>query len=109
MNANVPMNVNPVVLLAIGVAALMLLAMLGIAMVVVRPWLRVMLSGGRASVLQILAMRLRGTPAMLVCDAYVSLLHAGEVVDLADVESLYLVHRGDIHSSQDLVERMRVK
>lgn len=71
---------------------------------VISPWIRSFLSGGRISLFQVIGMRLRGSPASLIVDAHVSLLHRGEAIRIQEVESRYLAHRGRIHSSRELVE-----
>ena len=68
----------------------------GLGFAVIRPWIRLKMTGGRGSLLQIVAMRLRGTPPMMIVDAYTSLLHSGEDVRLMEVESAYVAHRSEI-------------
>jgi len=69
-----------------------------------RPWLQVMLSGGKASMFQILAMRLRGSNVKLVIEAYIMLVQRGHKVSLSEVESQYLARQNVILESSDLVE-----
>ena len=69
-----------------------------------RPWLQVMLSGGKVSVFQILGMRLRGTNVKLVTEAYIMLVQRGQSVSLSEVESQYIARQNTILDSQDLVQ-----
>jgi len=69
-----------------------------------RPWLQVLLSGGKASVFQILGMRLRGTDVKLVTEAYIMLVQRGQTVSLEQVESQYLARKNAITESQDLLQ-----
>ncbi len=69
-----------------------------------RPWLQVMLSGGKASVFQILAMRLRGSNVRLITEAYIMLVQRGQKVTLSQVESQYLARKNTIMDSQDLMQ-----
>ncbi len=78
----------------------------GLVVWLARPWLRMYFSGGKGSFIQLLGTRLRGTPLWVV-DAYVSLLHSGEVVSLREVESCYIANRATILDARDLVERVR--
>lgn len=69
-----------------------------------RPWLQVMLSGGKASVFQILGMRLRGSNVKLVTEAYIMLVQRGQKVSLSQVESQYIARKQTIMSSHDLMQ-----
>lgn len=69
-----------------------------------RPWLQVMMSGGKASVFQILGMRLRGSDVKLVTDAYIMMVQRGQKVSLSEVESQYIARKNVIMNSQDLVQ-----
>ncbi len=80
---------------------------IGLFFLFFRPWLQLVLAGGRGSLFQLLAMRLRGTPVRLVVEAYISLLHQGEKVRLADVESQYVAHRYAIRDAQTLMKYVR--
>lgn len=89
------------------VTAVMLVTFLGIVFALFRPWIRLKLLGGHGSLIHIVAMRLRGTPPMLIIDAYTALLQSGEDVRLHDVESQYVVHRATIMDVRDLIEKVR--
>ena len=90
-----------------GVAAVgVVLLPVGVAIWLARPWLRMYFSGGRGSFFELMGMRFRGTPLWVV-DAYVSLLHSGEIVSLREVESCYIANRASVFDSRDLLERLR--
>ncbi len=90
-----------------GVATVVVVLLpVGLAMWLGRPWLQMYFSGGKGSFFQLLGMRLRRTPLWVV-DAYVSLLHSGEVVSLGEVESCYIANRATTFDARDLVERVR--
>ena len=73
---------------------------------VLRPWLKLKTSSGQGSILYIVGMRLRGNPPSLIIDAYLSLLHSGEQVNLREVESCYIVNRSRITDTHDLVDAL---
>ena len=87
-------------------AMLVLFAIAFGGFLIVRPWLRMLTSGGRGSMLHILGMRLRGTPVDLVIDAYTSLIHRGEKVSLRHVESVYNAQRANIMETRDLIDHL---
>ena len=70
---------------------------------VFRPWLRVLLSGGKVSAIEILAMRLRGNPPSLLIDAYLALLMSDSTVPIARVERIYVANKSRILFADDLV------
>ncbi|QDV63771.1 flotillin-like FloA family protein [Crateriforma conspicua] len=81
-------------LIAIIVAAFLAVFILVVATVfllLIRPWLQVFLSGGKASPLTILAMRLRGMPVKTICDAYVMIVHCGVAVDINQIQRAHLM------------------
>ena len=92
----------------VGVAVTFLaFVVLGVGFLIVRPWFMLKLAGGRGSLLQIVGMRLRGTPVSMIVEAYTALLHSGETLHLRDVESTYIAQRGKIINVQDLISHTR--
>lgn len=89
------------------VVSVSLVALLGVGFCIIRPWIRLKMSGGRGSLLSIVGMRLRGTPPLMIVDAYTSLLHSGEKVRLAEVESQYVANRAQIMDTRDLLNLVR--
>jgi hypothetical protein len=73
----------------------------------VRPWLRAVLHGAPVSPIQIVAMRLRGNPPVLLIDAYIALKRAGLSETIGDVENVYIDARNRVTTSDDLVEAIR--
>ncbi|RCS44482.1 MULTISPECIES: flotillin-like FloA family protein [Pirellulaceae] len=69
-----------------------------------RPWLQVFLSGGKASLFDIIGMRLRGSDVKLVTEAYIMLVQRGQKVSLREVESQYLARKNSIMDSRDLLQ-----
>jgi uncharacterized protein YqfA (UPF0365 family) len=81
-----------------------LLVPLLFAWLVIAPWLKAFLSGAPISLVQLLAMRLRGTPAPMILDTHLALVHSGHASDVRRIESLYIANRSRIVTSADLVE-----
>jgi uncharacterized protein YqfA (UPF0365 family) len=105
---------NPAALVMVVFAAMVLLFVLIVFTVfalLVAPWMRAFLSGAPFSLVQLLAMRLRGVPPNLIVDSVVTLVHRGQPFSrklCAEAESLYLAQRGMIQSPEqlaDLVEK----
>lgn len=93
---------------AFGIAATILVFMLvGGGLLIVRPWIRLKLTGGRGTLLQVLAMRFRGTQPMRIVNAYTALLHSGVNVSLREVESHYVANRSRLVKESDLIEHVR--
>ena len=75
--------------LAIGAAGTLVLITW---LVINRSWRHARFAGARIPWPVILGMRLRGTPATLIVDAYVSLIKRGRTVAVGLVEAVYLAH-----------------
>jgi uncharacterized protein YqfA (UPF0365 family) len=73
------------------------------AFAVFRPWLRVLLSGGKVSIFDILGMRLRGNPPSLLIDAYLALLMSNQDMSIAKVERVYIANKSRILFADDIV------
>jgi uncharacterized protein YqfA (UPF0365 family) len=84
----------------VGVVAVLVLFVL---LRVFRPWLRAFLSRGEVSLATIIGMNLRGNPASLLIDAYLSLLHSGQKTTIRTVESCYIVNKNRITDVETLV------
>lgn len=89
------------------ICILAMLVFLALGFGLFKPWIRIKMMGGKGSLLYVMAMRLRGSPAMLIADAYTTLLHSGEQVNLYLVESQYVANKSKILSVSDLVEHIR--
>jgi uncharacterized protein YqfA (UPF0365 family) len=114
MNAAPPGNGEfPVMLLLFVFVVFGFVLLLGLVLMLtmVRPWMRGFVSGAPVSLVQILGMRLRGVPPLLIVDALATLVHRGHPFNSrlsAQAESLFLAQRGLIRSPEhlaDLVEK----
>jgi len=84
-----------------------LLVAMAFLILFVRPWLRALLSGAHIALVQFVAMRLRGTPPMLIVETYVTLRKQGEDTSLANIEAMYLAHKHSIRRPADLLDLLR--
>jgi uncharacterized protein YqfA (UPF0365 family) len=75
--------------------------------IVTTPWLKCFLSGSEVTGLQILGMRLRGTPVDIVTDAQIALIHGGIRMHIGRVESAYLSERDRVRTAADLVHLVK--
>jgi uncharacterized protein YqfA (UPF0365 family) len=92
------------VIVAFAVVGVFLFAVAALALLLIQPWLRGMLSGAPVMAVQILGMRLRGTPPNLLVDAFVQLRARGRDVEIAEVERQYLAHRQRVREVIHLVD-----
>lgn len=70
------------------------------------PWIRCLVSACPVALGQVIGMRLRGTPVMMICDAYIALRKGGVEVGrhtIDELETLYLAHRGTYTSAESLI------
>jgi len=56
------------------------------------------------SAIYVLGIRLRGTPANLLVDAYLRVRRAGVSVYIGEIEQIYLDHKSEISTSEDLLK-----
>jgi uncharacterized protein YqfA (UPF0365 family) len=94
-------------LMAVVLVILWMLFALGVYFFVGRPWMRATASGAPISLISVLGMRLRGSPPLLVVDAYVLLKRSGVDVSIADVEIAYIEYKTRVRSRDDLVELVK--
>ena len=71
---------------------------------VTTPWHKSFLTSAGVSALNILGMRLRGSPVALLVDTQIALVHSGYQVNIRQVESAYLANRHRIVQPGDLYE-----
>ena len=96
-------NVNPILVVFVAATLLILaLAMLGLAIWVLRPWMQGFLKGVPVTLIQILGMRLRGHPPSLIIDAYAQLQQRKIPITLGQLEWVYLTEKHRILTSHDL-------
>ena len=70
-------------------------------------WLRAFTQGMPVSAIYVLGMRLRGTPANLLVDAYLRVRRAGVSMDIGEIEQMYLDHKSEISTTEDLLNFIR--
>jgi uncharacterized protein YqfA (UPF0365 family) len=87
--------------------AFVAMAMFAPAAWIIAPWLKCFLSGTPVSLVQIVAMRLRGTPVGLIVDTQTALTHSGIRVDMSKVEITYVANRHRIVHARDLFELVK--
>jgi hypothetical protein len=80
--------------------------LLYLGFMIVHPWIRMKLCGGKGTLLYLVAMRFRGTPVAMIVDAYVSLLQSCAIISLREVEAHYVANQSRIISSTDLMDSM---
>jgi uncharacterized protein YqfA (UPF0365 family) len=71
------------------------------------PWLRAFTQGMPVSAIYVLGIRLRGTPANLLVDAYMRVRRVGVLVDIWEIEQIYLDHKSAISTTEDLLNLIR--
>ena len=89
--------------IAIGVVAIVGLALLVLFAQLFRPWLRAYLHGTPVPIFQIVGMKLRRNPTQLLIEAYITLKRKDDSVRMDLLESTYIDHRGKIVTYEDLV------
>jgi uncharacterized protein YqfA (UPF0365 family) len=68
----------------------------------IRPWVASFLSACPVPFLSVVGMRLRGSPATLLIQAYISLHKQGVETSIQAVEVAYMTHRSRIRTPDDL-------
>ena len=71
------------------------------------PWLRAFMTDADVPLTQIIGMRLRGNPPVLLIDAYIVLKRQNVSATIVDVEEVYIDSRTRVSSSSDLVELVK--
>jgi uncharacterized protein YqfA (UPF0365 family) len=94
-------------LMSVVFVILWMLVVLSVFFYIVRPWMRATASGAPISLFSVLGMRLRGSPPLLIVDAYILLKRSGVGVTIADVESAYIAHKTRVRTRDDLAELVK--
>ena len=94
-------------IIAIVVFAVICFGLLKFTIGISRPWLRACLSGGHVPLMSVIGMRLRKSPAMLLVDTYLMMLHGGEQTSIRTVESVYLANKNKVTDAESLAELVR--
>ena len=100
-------DINPVLFVVFAVLAVFALIFFAVFAMVFRPWLRACLHGTPVPFPQIIAMRLRGNPPILLIDAYINLRRAEISTTIGEVENVYIDSRSRILTSDDLVNLVK--
>ncbi|GIW92137.1 MAG: hypothetical protein KatS3mg110_0178 [Pirellulaceae bacterium] len=101
--------VQPLLILMFVVILVLFVAILMVFGLVFPPWMRALVRGTPVSVFDIIGMRLRGSPPLLLIDAYSTLRHDDYSVTIGQVERAYLGARNRITTSDDLVELVKAQ
>ncbi|QDV25775.1 flotillin-like FloA family protein [Aureliella helgolandensis] len=81
---------NPIILLFIAVAALMLVVLIAFFMFFFRPWLQCFLSGAPIRAFDVVGMRLRRSPAQLICEQRIRASYVDTQLTVAELEKAHL-------------------
>jgi uncharacterized protein YqfA (UPF0365 family) len=100
-------DVKVLFLIVIAAMLVFMLLLLGVLALLARPWLRALASGAPVSLLSLVGMRMRGSPAILLIDTYIALRRAGVNASIVDVEGAYIDHRTRVRTRDDLVELVK--
>jgi uncharacterized protein YqfA (UPF0365 family) len=84
-----------------------LIVSIAVVVLVGRPWLRAFLHATPVALLQIVGMRLRGTPPSILIDAYIKLKRANISTTIGEVENAYIDAKNRIATSNELVELVK--
>jgi uncharacterized protein YqfA (UPF0365 family) len=87
-----------------GMLLLFSLLFLAMFLFLARSWFRAFLSGVPVGLVQIIGMRLRGSPSTLLIDALIMLRHRGSDATIREVESSYLAYRERVLTAGDLAD-----
>ncbi len=78
--------------------------MLMILLLIMRPWIKAVLTACPVGFINILGIRLRGNPINLLIDAYIILCKSGHDTAMGVVECIYINNRLKIKTPEDLAE-----
>ena len=93
--------ITPQIIIIVIVSISILLLML----MVLRPWLKAWSSGVYMSVMEIIFMKLRGTPPNMLIDVAMTLKHSGLEFSYQDLEVTYMAEKFNISSAKELYEK----
>lgn len=88
----------------IGVGIMLILQFV---VLLLRPWQHAFFSGASVPLPQIIGMRLRGNPPILLIDAYILLRKADVNVQIGYVEVVYIENKNGIDSPEKLAELVK--
>jgi len=85
----------PLVVIALAIAAILVISLVGIFFYFLGVWVRALMSGARVSIWSLVGMKLRRIPPALVVDARIRLIKAGLALETDALEAHYMAG-GDI-------------
>jgi uncharacterized protein YqfA (UPF0365 family) len=96
------MNNQPFLIIAVVISTVVCLSLFFFFVIAARPWLRAFMHKTPVSILNIIAIRLRGNSPAMMIDAYIALRRIGMSVTLSDVENEYIDNGNRSATSEDL-------
>ncbi len=78
--------------------------MLLLLQLILRPWIKAILTSCPVGLMNIIGIRLRGNPVNLLIDAYIILRKSGHDTAMGVVECIYINNRLKIKTPEDLAE-----
>src|SRR5262249_29827081 len=94
-----------VILLAVlSIFLIILFAVMILFTLVARVWIRAFLGGAPISILNLLAMWLRGNPAGFLVDTLLALKHRGIDSNPGEVETAYIAYKGQPFNPNELAD-----
>lgn len=80
------------------------LSIIALSFMVLRPWLKAWSSGVYLSIMEIIFMKLRGTPPNILIEVAMTLKHSGTEYTYQDLEVIYIAEKFDISGPKELYE-----
>ena len=78
-------------------------------LVILRPWIKAWSSGVYMSVMEVLFMKLRGTPVNLLIEVAMTLKHSEDEFSYQELEVTYIAEKFNISGPKDLYEKHKEK
>ena len=87
------------------IIAIVSLSIIALIFMVIRPWLKAWSSGVYISIMEIIFMKLRGTPPNLLIEVAMTLKHSDTEYSYQELEVTYMAEKFNISSPKDLFEK----
>ncbi len=94
--ASLQSNERLILVMFVVLALVWILFVFGFLILFFKPWIQAVLSGSPISIFALFGMRLRGSPAKMLIQAYTMLRMRGLDVKIADVERTYIAIRARV-------------
>lgn len=78
-----------------------------VAAAVVYPWMQALMAGAKIPLTRILGMKMRGSDPKLLIPVYITLVHSGEKIPIAEIESIYMANKFAVTNAGDLLRLVR--